>query len=661
MIDESRRIAAPQRVALAPWFPDWSTASQADPALQATITEGAWVTALAVAAVDGRAVVAVGVGSDLVLHDLATTEAIGLPLRGHTDVVRAIDVAMVDGRPIACSAGDDATAHLWDLRSAQPVALGSGAPYIAAPDRELAAVAITEIDGRGTVLTGGTDGVLRIWDLETGRARDCPGHDGHISGIALGVVAGEPIAATASRDSTVRIWRLRDGTTTVVLRGHRTWVNAVAVAESTGRVHVLSASNDDAIRVWDASTGEQLIVIDSPVSSIRTLAATSTDDGLAFAGAGVSGAVCWWNLGLPELSTRIMTGHTESVAAARIGRLANAPMVVTGAADETVRVWDPTAPSGRAVAAASGQRHDADVICLALAVVDGDQIVASGDENGTLCLWRLVDGSPVASITYEELGAPPPAEYGAGGPDIFALDFAEVNGISTLVIARADGSLTALDLTSRTIRFTIEAHVGPISAVATAVVNGRSCVFTAGDDAVIRCYDVRDGELVDELVGHTDWVNALVVLGEGMIASGSTDGTIRIWRMSDGTSLGAPLHTDEDTVNCLAVLDDVDSAHSGPLVAGSGDDGRLQIWDVPSGQLVRSIPASSEIVDAVTTISTSSGHVVVTGGVDGELRTWDPSDGALLATQPLPARVHALRTTGDSLVAAFGWEVTVLR
>jgi hypothetical protein len=168
-----------------------------------------------------------------------------------------------------------------------------------------------------------------------------------------------------------------------VLRGHCTWVNAVAVAKSAGRVHVLSASNDDSIRLWDAATAEQLIVLASPISSIRTLAATTTDRGLALAGAGVNGAVCWWNLSLPELTTRVMTGHTGSVATARIGRLDGGRIVITGASDQTVRAWDPTAPSERAAAAAAGQRHDAVLACLALALVDGEQIVASGDENGT--------------------------------------------------------------------------------------------------------------------------------------------------------------------------------------------------------------------------------------------------------------------------------------
>lgn len=145
-----------------------------------------------------------------------------------------------------------------------------------------------------------------------------------------------------------------------------------------------------------------------------------------------------------------------------------------------------------------------------------------------------------------------------------------------------------------------------------------------------------------------------------MIVSGSTDGTIRVWRTSDGASLGPPLHTDEDTVNCLAVIDSPDPDHAGPLVAGAGDDGRFQIWDVPTGRLIRSISASPESIDTITTVSTPEGPVLVTGGADSELRTWDPTDGNLLAVNQFPSRIRALRSTDDRLVLCFGWEVAAL-
>jgi WD40 repeat protein len=661
LLKESQRFAAPQRVRLSPWSPIWSTASQADPALMRATEESGWVTAVATATIDGRPVFAVAVNDEIFLRDLATGESIGLPLRGHTDTIRTLHAADLAGRPTLCSAGDDGTARLWDLRSAEPIPF---APLLAdgsEPRPAVTAAALVELDGRATLLTGTADGILRIWDLPTGGVRECPGHDRQISDIALSEADGVPIAATASWDDTVRIWHLRDARTTAVLIGHATWVNAVTIVATPERLTVISAGNDDTVRLWDAATGEAILILDSPISTIRSISAVRNDRGVGLAGAGVSGALCWWDISSSEIRTRILTGHTESVTAVRIGHLLDIPVIVTGGADRSVRTWNPATPSERATAISSGQRHDADIAAVALVTVAGERLVATGDENGTLCLWRVADGTPIASLAADDLGAAPAPEFGAAGPDIFALASADLLGVPTLVIGRADGSLTILDAATSRVRASINAHTGPVSALVICPVDERPLLFSAGDDAIIRVHDLETGEPRATLVGHNDAVNALTDLGEGMVASGSNDGTIRIWHTADAVQLGPALHTDEDTINCLAVLPSLDPGNAGPFIAGAGDDGRIQIWDVPTGRLVRSIRASGEPINSITTVATADGLVLISGGDDSRLQTWDPAQASLLDVKPLPARIRALHPHDDLLVACFGWEVAVLR
>jgi WD40 repeat protein len=65
------------------------------------------------------------------------------------------------------------------------------------------------------------------------------------------------------------------------------------------------------------------------------------------------------------------------------------------------------------------------------------------------------------------------------------------------------------------------------------------------------------------LEGHTGLVNALAVLPEGRLASGSLDGAVRVWDLAAGTAHVLKGHTDR--VNALAVLPD------GSLASGSND------------------------------------------------------------------------------------------
>ncbi len=58
--------------------------------------------------------------------------------------------------------------------------------------------------------------------------------------------------------------------------------------------------------------------------------------------------------------------------------------------------------------------------------------------------------------------------------------------------------------------------------------------------------------------------------GTPVIISGSDDGTVRVWRLADGTPVGEPLHGHDDTVNGVAVGALPDGT---PVIISGGYDG----------------------------------------------------------------------------------------
>ncbi|MFZ9754108.1 MAG: hypothetical protein ACO3B3_11225, partial [Cyanobium sp.] len=91
------------------------------------------------------------------------------------------------------------------------------------------------------------------------------------------------------------------------------------------------------------------------------------------------------------------------------------------------------------------------------------------------------------------------------------------------------------------------------------------------DDNTIRLWDPASGSCSTVFQGHQDYVNALVVLSDGRLASGSRDQTIRLWDPASG-SCSAVFQGHQGYVNALVVLGD------GRLASGSGDN-TIRLWD----------------------------------------------------------------------------------
>jgi WD40 repeat protein len=93
----------------------------------------------------------------------------------------------------------------------------------------------------------------------------------------------------------------------------------------------------------------------------------------------------------------------------------------------------------------------------------------------------------------------------------------------------------------------LRGHDGWVMAVAVgALPDGTPVIVSGGSDGTVRIWRLADGSPVGEpLRGHDDEVRAVAVgglpTGTPVIVSGGSDGTVRIWRLADGSPVGEPL------------------------------------------------------------------------------------------------------------------------
>ncbi|MFI1379940.1 PQQ-binding-like beta-propeller repeat protein [Embleya sp. NPDC020886] len=174
-------------------------------------------------------------------------------------------------------------------------------------------------------------------------------------------------------------------------------------------------------------------------------------------------------------------------------------------------------------------------------------------------------------------------------------------------------------------------HQGPVWAVACTSLDGRPIAVTGSDDGTVRIWDLTDGHpLGKPLTGHQGSVRAVACTsldGRPVAISGGNDGTVRIWDLTDGRQLHELRPRRRRPVLAVACS----SLDGRPVAVTGGNDGSVRIWDLTDGRQLRPpLTGHQGSVRAVACTSLDGRPVAVTGGKDGSVRIWDLTDGRQL-------------------------------
>lgn len=207
---------------------------------------------------------------------------------------------------------------------------------------------------------------------------------------------------------------------------------------------------------------------------------------------------------------------------------------------------------------------------------------------------------------------------------------------------------------------TLVGHSGPVTAVATAVVDGRPVAVSGSRDTTVRIWDMATGvPLHDPVTGPTDPVSSMTadvrsvataVADRQVVAfTLHADGTVLVWDLATGRAAGECVRFVESTV-----LD------GRGVVLTRGADGTLCVWDLLTGRQVRAFPSATGLgmLDGRRVVLT-----VDSTDVDRSVHIWDLSTGSELGQSQEVVRTavldeHFVAVTSPVDQAPCVWELT---
>ncbi|XXG98997.1 hypothetical protein Hte_005330 [Hypoxylon texense] len=327
--------------------------------------------------------------------------------------------------------------------------------------------------------------------------------------------------ASSSMDGKAKIWDMATGACISTLEGHDDSVESVAFSHD-GRL-LASGSKDHTAKIWDVVTGNCLTTLEGHGNSVRSVA--FSNDGRLLASGSKDHTAKIWDVATGNC-LRTLEGHSDTVIS--VAYSPNGELLASGSYDNTAKIWDTA--TGACNLTLEG--HDDSVESAAFSRENTAGIAGIWNAKTGECLARKTRGSSnVMSVAFspdgERLGT------GSSYDDIQSIHF--------------DGSRVDWE--------------------------SAKCITTVWDDTA-------DCPRLATFRGYSS-ICAMASLPNNQVASGSIDGTVKIWDATTDATTDAISGSVEKHTNYVT---GVKFSSDGSLIASIGHDYRALVWNTKTGK-----------------------------------------------------------------------------
>lgn len=460
----------------------------------------------------------------------------------------------------------------------------------------------------GTQLAVATTIGVWIYDAQTGEELD-PITGGHTDWVNSAAYSPDSkTIATTSRGGTVRLWDARTGKLQKTLTGHKSWV--LSVAYSPDGNTLATGGVDDTIRLWNAHTGENIKTLKGHTDNVSSVKYSPNGDTIISVSG--NGTVRFWDANKGQLINTIAGYHT--------------PIAYS--------------PDGRTLLVTSNPNNNEHLVVKdtihavhMLNLITGEPVKRISSLYNINCVAYSPDGKTIAISEGERFGL----WNATTGKHLktFIENTHEVKSIAyspdgkTIATASWDGTIRWWNVqTGENIKTStgyIYINVGQTIKYSP---NGKTIAIAEGRE--ISLWNATTGKHQTTLEGHESSTIGFTFSPDGhTIATGSADGTARLWDAHTGESKKI-LVRHRSHVNTTFRIDTPVYSPDGKTIAARSKDNWVWLWDAHTGKTIITIQGKYSHFRRF--MFSPDGRILATNSRGKPVQLWDTTTGKNINT-----------------------------
>lgn len=273
----------------------------------------------------------------------------------------------------------------------------------------------------------------------------------------------------------------------------------------------------------------------------------------------------------------MLCGHNDCVC--MILKLTD-DLIVTCSDDNTIKIWQLS--SSRCINTYIG--HTDNIFSIEKI---NDDLIVSGSFDETIKLWRISTGECLKTM------------IGHQGKVFGIIKMSD----ETVISCSEDKTIKTWNINTGECLSSFYCETD--DRIALLKVNDS---VIASGTLVVRLWSPDDGEFFSEFIGHEACINSLIMITDFVLASGSNDKTIKLWKINTGICIKT-LTSD----SCVYVL----LKMSGNLIVSGCQNKTIILWDISTGECLQNFNNHSNYIWSLAKLNDS---LFLSGASDNTIR-----------------------------------------